>query len=202
MTAKPRSEKALARVDAQRERILCAAQHCFVEHGFHAAGMAKIAETAEMSPGLIYRYFENKAAIIQAIVERQLELLREDIRLNRRIDLAQELLDKYGRHAPDDHRRLSAALLLELSAEATRDPQIASSVRHFDSELRSALTVWLMRPLDESGYGLPPEQARRRALMLQVIFEGLKIRETREPDLDRELLGAALRELLPRLMQD
>ena len=202
MAVKPSSEKALARVDAQRERILNAAQQCFVEHGFHAAGMAKIAETAEMSPGLIYRYFENKAAIIQAIVERQLELLREDIRLNCRIDLAQELIDKYGNAAPDDRRRLSAALLLELSAEATRDAQIAGAVRHFDSELRSALTSWLMRPLDEGGYGLSPDAAQRRALMLQVVFEGLKLREAREPDLDRALLAATLRELLPRLQQD
>src|SRR3546814_5115905 len=60
------ASKAELRTLAQRERILCAAQKCFVEHGFHAASMASIAETAEMSAGLIYRYFENKNAIILA----------------------------------------------------------------------------------------------------------------------------------------
>ena len=45
-TPRPRSSKAEARTQAQRERILQAAQQCFIEHGFHAAGMAKIAETA------------------------------------------------------------------------------------------------------------------------------------------------------------
>ena len=35
-----------ARAAAQRTRILQAAQKCFVEHGFHAASMATIAQTA------------------------------------------------------------------------------------------------------------------------------------------------------------
>ena len=46
-----------ARAQAQRNRILDAAQKCFAERGFHGAGMALIADTAQMSPGLIYRYF-------------------------------------------------------------------------------------------------------------------------------------------------
>src|SRR3546814_17854087 len=93
------ASKAELRTLAQRERILCAAQKCFVEHGFHAASMASIAETAEMSAGLIYRYFENKNAIIMAIVERQLQLLSEDIRPNRPADLATELERNYGNPA-------------------------------------------------------------------------------------------------------
>ena len=71
--------KAEERAELQRHRILDAAQHCFIEHGFHAASMASIAETAGMSAGLIYRYFENKNAIILAIIERQLAEARENI---------------------------------------------------------------------------------------------------------------------------
>src|SRR5690606_14944113 len=68
-----------SRAEAQRSRILNAAQQCFIEHGFHAAGMALISAAAGMSPGLIYRYFENKNAIILAIIERQLDEARADI---------------------------------------------------------------------------------------------------------------------------
>ena len=200
MTAQTRSSKAEARTQAQRERILCAAQQCFIEHGFHAAGMAKIAETAGMSPGLIYRYFENKSAIIQAIVDRQLELLREDIRLTRHIDLAEEMAEGYGTGRADGSRRISAPLLLELSAEATRDPGIAASVRNFDTGLRQALQTWLARPKEEGGHALPPTITAQRALILQVIFEGIRVHETREPDLDRELLSAALRDVIPHLL--
>ena len=42
--------------------------------GFHAASMAHIAQTADMSAGLIYRYFASKAAIVKAIIERHLEI--------------------------------------------------------------------------------------------------------------------------------
>ena len=51
MNGKPNTTKAQARAEAQHERILSAAQQCFIEHGFHAASMASIAETAEMSAG-------------------------------------------------------------------------------------------------------------------------------------------------------
>lgn len=200
MTAQTRSSKAEARTQAQRERILSAAQQCFIEHGFHAAGMAKIAETAGMSPGLIYRYFESKSAIIQAIVDRQLELLREDIRLTRQIDLAEELSEGYGTGCVDGGRRISAPLVLELSAEATRDPAIAASVRNFDTGLRQALQTWLARPKEEGGHALPAAITPARALILQMLFEGLRVRETREPDLDPDLLLAALHEFIPHLL--
>ncbi len=65
-------DKAAARTQSQRDRILKAAQQSFIRHGFHAAGMAGIAQAAQMSPGLIYRYFDSKNAIILAIIERQL----------------------------------------------------------------------------------------------------------------------------------
>ena len=43
----------------QRERILEAARLCFLKRCFHAASIADIAQEAGMSPGLMYRYFEN-----------------------------------------------------------------------------------------------------------------------------------------------
>ena len=49
-------ERSAERGQRQRDRILAAAQQCFITHGFHAASMANIADTAGMSAGLIYRY--------------------------------------------------------------------------------------------------------------------------------------------------
>ena len=160
--------------------------------------MANIAETAQMSAGLMYRYFENKDAIMLAIVERQLELLRNDIQLNRQVDLPTELADNYGRaHV----RGMSAALLLEMSAEATRDPQIAAALDHFDATLRGALQGWLSLDREAGGHGLPAAIVPARALILQCLVEGLKVRETREPALDRALLTAALQEFVPLLLK-
>lgn len=197
---RPALAEAVTRAAAQRARILDAAQRCFIEQGFHAASMARIAAEADMSPGLIYRYFEGKAAIIRAIVERQLELVREDVRMHRRIDLVREVVDNYGRRRAEDPRRLSPALLLELSAEATRDPEIRAIVREFDASLREALTTWVTQGMDVGSPAVPADQAAARVLMLQVMFEGLKLREAREPDLDPALLEDALKRFLRMIL--
>ena len=122
--------KAAARTRAQKERVLAAAQLCFVERGFHAASMATIASTAKMSPGLIYRYFENKSAIILAIIEKQLTVARQRIRqLQSAENLSKRIFDYLEEKEPEDEKSMSIALYLEISAQATRDPQIAAALR-------------------------------------------------------------------------
>ena len=51
----------------RRSQILDAALVCFAKHGFHQASMHDISAEAGISVGLIYRYFENKEAVIAAI---------------------------------------------------------------------------------------------------------------------------------------
>src|SRR5271168_2700713 len=67
--AETTSQRSLRR----RRQVLDAAEACFRRHGFHAASMASVAAEAGMSVGHIYRYFENKEAIVAAIVERDLK---------------------------------------------------------------------------------------------------------------------------------
>src|SRR3546814_18060726 len=86
-----------------------------------------------------------------------------------------------------------------MSAEATRDPQIAAALDHFDATLRGAIVDWLTRSPETGGHGLPPDVAHARALILQCLVEGLKVRETREPNLARAPLEQTLREFVPVL---
>lgn len=51
----------------KRDEIVRAALELFVEHGFHAAPMAMIAERAGVGAGTIYRYFENKDVLISEL---------------------------------------------------------------------------------------------------------------------------------------
>jgi len=53
MSRQRTESKAAARTRMQKERVLTAARASSVDGGFKAAGMATIAETAGMSPGLI-----------------------------------------------------------------------------------------------------------------------------------------------------
>src|SRR5271165_1232481 len=96
-TAVPGPRIVMARAAKQRERILDAAECCFIQHGFHAASMAHIAQTAKMSAGLIYRYFASKAAIVMAIIERHLESEhhRKIGQLNSAEDISRSLLETF-----------------------------------------------------------------------------------------------------------
>src|SRR5215470_16806287 len=57
-------------VPDRRCQILDAALVCFAKHGFHQASMHDISAEAGISVGLIYRYFENKEAVISAMADR------------------------------------------------------------------------------------------------------------------------------------
>ncbi len=56
-----------------RNRILDAAEKLFSEKSFDATGITEIAAQASVTKSLIYYYFENKNALLDAIVNRLLE---------------------------------------------------------------------------------------------------------------------------------
>jgi AcrR family transcriptional regulator len=202
MSARPQKTAAESRYQAQRERIMCAAYKCFVRQGFNAASMATIAETAKMSPGLIYRYFESKNEIILAIIERQLRVAQQKIReLHDVEDLANRMVEHFVEKDTDHNKSMSAPLLLEMSAEAVRDPSISAALERFDVSVRQELADWLRRSSNKGGCSLPDEVARERALILVCMVEGLRVRKCREPNLDRDVLRKSVEEMTQWLMQ-
>ena len=58
-----------ANTSDKREAILEAALDLFVERGFHGTAVPLIAERAEVGTGTIYRYFESKEAIVNALYQ-------------------------------------------------------------------------------------------------------------------------------------
>ena len=199
----PSAEVGGSRADAQRDRILCAALKCFIEHGFHAASMANIAEVAQMSPGLIYRYFDGKQAIVLAIVQRQLAEKQAAIRQLQSSDqIIDGLLQAFAQWGRRGANTMSVALQLEMSAEATRNPQFAEALRASDAQTRGEFEDWLRRPRAEGGAGLEPDQVRARALAVRCVVDGLTLRAAREPDLDHEEIRAALELLVQPLLRD
>lgn len=61
--------------DEKREAILDAALDLFSERGFYGTAVPLLAERAKVAAGTIYRYFENKEAIVNALYRRQKEFL-------------------------------------------------------------------------------------------------------------------------------
>lgn len=186
-------------VEARRQQILDAACDRVRQSGFHGASMADIAKAAGLSVGQIYRYFENKEAIIAAIVAQDLAEMREKF-----AELEREpgtLLDALEQHLPDgvdkcfDPKR--AALVLEVLAEAARNPKVAAIVRAADEQERALARAMLDR-------SRKPEwsdaEFEARCDTVGLIFDGLVMRAVNHPDLDREALTGVLRTTMRHLL--
>ncbi len=195
--------KLAGRAQAQHNRIIDAAEKCFIESGFHAASIADIAAKADMSPGLIYRYFKNKNAIVKASIERCLEEEVGEIinRLESPQDVVAAILATFDRWCRMDDPKMNAALCLETAAEATRDAAIATAARNVNQFVRDRLQDLIRRTTKANGVKLSAQALRGRTIILQCLIEGLMVRAIREPDVDRATLKAALTAVIMTLMQ-
>lgn len=177
--------------EARRQQILDAACDCVRQAGFHGASMAEIAKAAGLSVGQIYRYFENKEAIIAAIVAQDLAEMRE--KFAEMETRPGSLVDAITEHLPEavdkcfDPRR--AALVLEVLAEAARNPKVAAIVRAADEEERAfalAMTERSRKPEWSSA------EFRARCELLGMLFDGMIMRAVNNPATDREALTRVL----------
>ena len=71
-----------AHLEARRLSILKAARRVFSEKGVAAATMADIAAVACCSPGAIYRYFESKEALVNALYQQWKGVMLQSILLD------------------------------------------------------------------------------------------------------------------------
>lgn len=185
------------RSETRRQQILEAASDCFRRYGFHAASMATISKAAGMSVGHIYHYFENKEAIIGAIVERDIQdvlTLFDDI--NRSDDILDAMTGRAD-HGFDCHVDTElAALALEIAAEAARNPKIAAIVQEADRVKRRAIMELLGKGLAARGKTLSSTELEARLEVVAALFEGLSIRTIRNPGMNRDATLQTLRRVL------
>jgi AcrR family transcriptional regulator len=61
----------------RRRQILAAARALFAERGFHATTTRDLATAADINDALLYRYFPDKQAILAALTDEAIAILRE-----------------------------------------------------------------------------------------------------------------------------
>ena len=175
-----------SRAAARRQQILNAAAQCFREHGFHGASIAQISKIAAMSAGHIYHYFENKEAIIAAIVAQDLEsLLTLTTELRAACNVRAALIERAAEGVADQLDPVNAALKLEIVAEAARNPRVAQIVREADATCRRELAVTIGAIRHASGHDDSSAAVNDMVEVLASLFEGLLLRTIRNPELDR-----------------
>ncbi|HEY0335310.1 MAG TPA: helix-turn-helix domain-containing protein [Stenotrophomonas sp.] len=198
-----------ARADAQRRRILDAAQRRFIASGFHAASISDIATEAGISQGLMYRYFDNKRAMILALIERQ---LAEDQHSLSHTPASPGMVDGLlacyqqwarGESIGNDNTAIaSVALYAEITAEAQRDPLVATVLRRHDQLTTATVHDWLRRYDTARGATIDEASLQQRTLLLRVVVEGLAMRAVRDPALAPDTLRVLLEQTIARVLSD
>ncbi len=174
------------RIVERRDQIVAAARISFRRHGFHGAGMAEIAALSQLSVGQIYRYFTNKEAIIEEIVQRIVKD-RIQIMLSNGNDLRQlaEELASQSLYDGED-RAINRALMLEIAAEATRNPRIATILKDADTQIFQQGSEMLARAYPQ----LTPARAAALSELIAVLSEGTALRVlTHQQVVGRQSLG-------------
>lgn len=190
-----------SRAEVRRAQILAAAVDCFRQHGFHGASISQISKAAGMSPGHIYHYFENKEAIISAIVASDLErflILTAEIRSA--CNVREAMLARVAEGIDQCLDPLTAGLKLEIVAEASRNPHVAKIVRTADQVCRESLMLTMRDMRHAAGHDDDDTTLAAMVEVFVAMFEGLQIRTIRNQDIDRSivipLFQNALRNLL------
>src|SRR6516162_10403852 len=117
-------------VSDRRCQILDAALVCFAKRGFHQTSMHDISAEAGISVGLIYRYFENKEAVISAMADHHEKEIVEVLERARQAPTLLESLEiLFTAHCCENEPQVVSAFVVDLYAEASRNPRVADLVR-------------------------------------------------------------------------
>lgn len=189
------------RAEARRAQILDAAADCFRRHGFHGASIAQISKAAGMSAGHIYHYFENKEAIIAAIVARDLEnVLTLTAEMRSACNVREAMLARVAQGVETNLDPCTAAINLEVVAEASRNPRVADIVRSADRICRNSLALTLRDMRQAAGHADDDATIDAMVEVLAAMFDGLLSRSIRNPDLDRVTVVRLFQEVVRNLL--
>ena len=185
VTPQPVARRSGDRDPERRERILQAAERAFVRHGFHAATMQHVADEIGMSPGNLYRYFPSKEAIVEGLcaveqAERAhafAELMSQDGAITEAIFAA---LREHVLARPVEKARM----IIEIWAEAGRNPRVSEITRAVDADVMSGLER-LMDAAKAAGAASPALDSRFGARFFFTFVAGLFKRIAIERDFDR-----------------
>ena len=186
---------------ARRTHIIESAVVLFASKGFAETTTADICQAAGISTGSLFHYFPSKQAVFYGIWELDQtewdELLAAADADPDPWAALEAVVDKL---AADAAEPIMAGLLVEVIAQAHRDPEFAAGLAENDRRQISGIAR-LIRRLREDGLadpGLPDDEAARWVLTLTDSFLG---RGYPEPDRDLVAAVATAKKMIARLLQ-
>jgi TetR/AcrR family transcriptional regulator of autoinduction and epiphytic fitness len=145
----------------KREAILAVAHRLFQTEGYDGTGMARIAKEASLAPNTLYWYFDDKDALLVAILDRMIEDgLREYVLVQTK----------------PMHKQLSWVLAQfekspGLIATVHARVPVSPAVREWHDRFHRAMEALVLSELGDSG--VPEAQRPMAARLASFVLEGL-----------------------------
>lgn len=186
------------------EQILSAAMICFAKRGFHQTSMHDISAEAGISVGLIYRYFENKDAVISAMADEHKKEIQEVLERARQAPSLLEALEiLFTWHCCENSPQVHSAFVVDLFAEASRNPRVAALVRDVMQTTTEGVTDLIARSPD-ARHATQHLSPREVADLLFAVNDGMLMRGvltlSDKPETDRRERQLNLARSLWRLL--
>lgn len=171
----------------RRDDIAAAAMRCFARDGFSSTSMADIIREAGSSAGSVYSNFENKSELVRYAASSALRdlIARVTAELPLERTPSSVLLNLLRASADRTH----AQTLLQIWAEAPRDPVLAEVAQQSTLELRALVAALLMPWCRENASISAPTEPDVLADVVLTALQGFLVRLTIDRDTDPEVLA-------------
>jgi AcrR family transcriptional regulator len=187
------------RAELRHKQILQAAKHCFARVGFHSTSMAEIAYGARMSVGQIYRHFPSKESLIEGIIQEDIDhqtaLLHNALNTH-----ASDVIKSVSRRMDHDTlatRRDYIALMLEIAAEAARNPKIRALLVEYQLKGHAAL----VKSIEKLQPGVWPRgELNLRLRLVYAVTQGIATHEIIDAHKPSDKMLKRRDELIKRLL--
>jgi len=180
-----------------REKLIEVARELFLDDGYAATSLDKVAVAAGFSKGAVYSNFSGKEELCMAVLDtihaQQIEgvvsAFSSDADLEGRIDA----FTAWAREGLGQPR--STALEAEFAAVARQSEYVADGLVKRHREITDVLTDLIRRVTKDAGIALPME-AERAAVALLSLGIGLGAMRSLDPAIDVDVFGQTMKVLL------
>jgi AcrR family transcriptional regulator len=170
----PRNKPELAR-EEKRQEILQVARRLFLQAGYEATSMGRIAEEAGVAPNTLYWYFTDKDALLIAVLNELVTEATREFQARKTSPLERQLVWLLG--VFEGLQNIIATVHARVSA--------SEALRVWHEQFHRMLEAKLHAELER--YGVPAEDRQHAARVAMFVVEGLLAHPTSAKE-QRELM--------------
>ena len=185
----------------RRAHIVESAVWLFATKGFAATTTADICRAAGISTGSLFHYFPSKQAVFHALWELDVdEWDRFHAEVAAEPDPWTGLMSVVDKLAADAAEPVMAGLLVEVIAQAHRDPEFAAGLAASDGRQLAGVAE-LVRRLRDAGRADPDLPDLEAARWVLTLTDALLGRGYPEPDRDLAATAATVKQMIARVLR-